>query len=57
MVNMKKSRRFKIMVHCPEWTDEGFSVKVNGKEYIRVSFRAADGVIAAKVFDVRILKP
>lgn len=33
MVNLKKSRRFKIMVRCPEWTDEGFSVKVNGKEY------------------------
>lgn len=32
-VNMKKSRRFKLMVRCPEWTDEGFSVKVNGKEY------------------------
>lgn len=33
MVNLKKSRKFTVMVRCPEWTDAGFSVKVNGQEY------------------------
>ena len=27
-----------------------------GKEYVRVSFRAADGGMAARIFDVRLLK-
>lgn len=33
IVNLKKSKRFKIFVRCPEWATEGYSVKVNGVEY------------------------
>jgi hypothetical protein len=32
-VNLKKARKFRLMVRCPEWTTSGYSVKVNGKEY------------------------
>lgn len=32
-VNLKKSQRFRINIRCPEWTNAGFSVKVNGREY------------------------
>ena len=32
-VDLKKSRKFKVMVRCPKWTDGGYSVKVNGTEY------------------------
>lgn len=31
-MQMRKSRRFPLMVRCPEWCD-GFAIKVNGKEY------------------------
>lgn len=33
IVNLKKSKKFKIFVRCPEWATEGYSVKVNGVEY------------------------
>ena len=32
-INLKKKRKFRLMVRCPEWTTDGYSVKVNGKEY------------------------
>lgn len=33
-VDLKKSRKFKVMVRCPQWISEGeFSVKVGGVEY------------------------
>ncbi len=32
-VNLKKARKFRLMVRCPEWVASGYSVKVNGKEY------------------------
>lgn len=32
-VNLKKARKFRLMVRCPEWVAGGYSVKVNGKEY------------------------
>lgn len=31
-VNLKKSKKFKLMIRKPEWTDSGFSIKLNGKE-------------------------
>ena len=31
-VNLKKARKFRLMVRCPEWTTSDFSIKVNGKE-------------------------
>lgn len=33
IVSLKKSRKFKVLVRCPQWIDAGFSVKVNGQEY------------------------
>ena len=30
---MKKAKTFRLMVRCPEWTTDGYSIKVNGKEY------------------------
>ncbi len=32
-VNLKKSKKFKMFIRCPEWTDAGYSIKVNGQEY------------------------
>ena len=32
-VNLKKARKFRLLVRCPEWVADGYSVKVNGKEY------------------------
>ena len=32
-VNLKKSKKFKMFIRCPEWTDGGYSIKVNGKEF------------------------
>jgi len=32
-INLKKARKFRLMVRCPEWVADGYSVKVNGKEY------------------------
>ena len=29
---MKKARKFRLLVRCPEWTTSDFSIKVNGKE-------------------------
>ena len=31
-INLKKARKFRLLVRCPEWTTNGFSIKVNGKE-------------------------
>ncbi len=31
-VNLKKARKFRMLVRCPEWVTDGYSVKVNGKE-------------------------
>ena len=31
-INLKKKRKFRLMVRCPEWTTSDFSIKVNGKE-------------------------
>ena len=31
-VNLKKARKFRLLVRCPEWTTSDFSIKVNGKE-------------------------
>lgn len=30
-VNLKKARKFNLMIRRPEWTDDSFSIKVNGK--------------------------
>ena len=32
-VNLKRSKQFKMYIRCPGWTDAGYSIKVNGKEY------------------------
>ena len=32
-VNLGRSKRFVLDVRCPGWVGEGYSVKVNGKEY------------------------
>lgn len=32
-VNLEKSKKFVLYVRCPEWAGEGYSIKVNGKEY------------------------
>ena len=31
-VSLKKARKFRMLVRCPEWATSGFSIKVNGKE-------------------------
>jgi len=31
-VNLKKSRKFRLMIRKPQWTDDGYSIKLNGKE-------------------------
>ena len=31
-VNLKKARKFRMLIRCPEWTTSDFSIKVNGKE-------------------------
>jgi len=31
-INLKKTRKFRLMIRCPEWTTSDFSIKVNGKE-------------------------
>lgn len=30
---LKKGKKFRLMIRCPEWTTSDFSIKVNGKEY------------------------
>ena len=32
-VNLKKSKKFKLFIRCPEWTDAGYSIKINGKPF------------------------
>ena len=32
-VNLKKSKKFKMFIRCPEWTDSGYSIKINGKVF------------------------
>ena len=31
-INLKKARKFRLLVRCPEWATSGYSVKVNGQE-------------------------
>ena len=32
-VNLKKSKKFKMLIRCPEWTDQGYCIKINGKVF------------------------
>ena len=32
-VNPKKSKKFKMLIRCPEWTDQGYCIKINGKVF------------------------
>ncbi|MBR3285041.1 MAG: glycoside hydrolase family 127 protein, partial [Bacteroidales bacterium] len=32
-VNLKKSKKFKMFIRCPEWTDAGYCIKINGKVF------------------------
>ena len=32
-VNLRKSKKFKMFIRCPEWTDGGYSITINGKLY------------------------
>ena len=32
-VNLRKSKKFRMFIRCPEWTDAGYSITINGKPF------------------------